>query len=218
MRFLLITVLCFFISGTAAAAEDKMMLEGFSSEEALHLGERMYRDGILPSGEPMQAIVMGDIPVDGRMFTCDDCHQRSGLGSVEGTVITWPTNGRELYKPRRKTGAWHKPESDRAKQDVRKTLPSYWQIEDVRPAYTDKTLARVLRAGVDPAGGKDGRVGRRPEDSVDRHRRKTMDNLSRFRGKRRERDDRIRYDSAVRHAPVQDDKRLFRTRTPGDDR
>jgi hypothetical protein len=154
MRFLLITVLCLFISGTAAAAEDKMMLEGFSGEEALHLGERMYRDGILPSGEPMQAIVMGDIPVDGRMFTCDDCHQRSGLGSVEGTVITWPTNGKELYRPRRSTGAWRPPESETAKQDIRKSLPPYWQIEDVRPAYTDESLATVLWTGIDPAGRK----------------------------------------------------------------
>ena len=114
----------------------------------------MYRDGILPSGEPMQAIVMGDIPVDGRMFTCDDCHQKSGLGSLEGTVITWPTNGRELYKPRRKTGAWRPPESEEAKQDVRKNLPSYWQVEDVRPAYTDESLAMMLWTGIDPAGRK----------------------------------------------------------------
>jgi hypothetical protein len=152
MRILLGIVLCFFICGTVAAAEDGMMLEGFSAEEALRLGERMYRDGILPSGEPMQAIVMGDIPVDGRMFTCDDCHQRSGLGSVEGTVITWPTNGRDLYKPRRRTGAWHPPESEGAKQDARKNLPSYWQVEDVRPAYTDESLAMMLWTGVDPAG------------------------------------------------------------------
>ena len=124
MRFLLITVLCFFISGTVAAAEDGMVLGGFSSEEALQLGERMYRDGILPSGEPMQAIVMGDIPVDGRMFTCDDCHQRSGLGSVEGTVITWPTNGKELYRPRRSTGAWRPPETEEAKN---------WGIEFQKP-------------------------------------------------------------------------------------
>jgi hypothetical protein len=155
MRFLLITILCFLLSGTVASAEDGIMLEGFSEDEALRLGERMYREGILPSGEPMQAIVMGDIPVDGRMFTCDDCHQRSGLGSAEGTVITWPTNGKELYKPRRRTGAWRPPESQKAKQDARKSLPLYWQqIEEVRPAYTDESLATVLWTGIDPAGRK----------------------------------------------------------------
>lgn len=156
MKFLLITILCSLFSVATASAQDKMLPAGFSEEEVLKLGERMYREGILPSGEPMQAIVMGDIPVDGRMFTCDDCHQRSGLGSVEGTVITWPTNGKELFKPRRRTGAWRPPETDAAKQDARKKeLPLYWkQIKDVRPAYTDESLAMVLWSGVDPAGRK----------------------------------------------------------------
>ncbi|MDW7773937.1 MAG: hypothetical protein SCH71_13700 [Desulfobulbaceae bacterium] len=156
MRFLLTAVLCILAAGAAARAEDSIPPADMSEEEALQLGESMYRDGILPSGEPMQAIVMGDIPVDGRMFTCDDCHQRSGLGSVEGTVITWPTNGRELYKPRRSTGAWHPPETEAQRQDVRKKeLPEYWkQIEPVRPAYTDESLARALRTGIDPAGRK----------------------------------------------------------------
>ncbi|KPK23739.1 MAG: hypothetical protein AMJ61_15200 [Desulfobacterales bacterium SG8_35_2] len=142
------------MSLAVAAADDNMQPGTVSGEEALRLGERMYREGILPSGEPMAAVVMEDIPVDGRMFTCDDCHQRSGLGSVEGTVITWPTNGKELYKPRRRTGAWRPPENEDAKQDARRTLPPYWEIEDARPAYTDETLAQVLWTGVDPAGRK----------------------------------------------------------------
>ncbi len=130
------------------------VLAASSDEETIQLGERIYREGILPSGEPMKAIVMGDIPVDGRMFTCDDCHQRSGLGSVEGTVITWPTNGRELYKPRRRTGAWKPPDKDKGMRLNRRELPAYWQIGDERPAYTDKKLAKMLMSGVDPAGRK----------------------------------------------------------------
>jgi hypothetical protein len=154
MRILLLILLCFLVPATGGVAADETLPQGLSRAEALRLGERMYRDGVLPSGEPMQAIVMGDIPVDGRMFTCDDCHGRSGLGSVEGTVITWPTNGRELYQPRRRTGAWRPPHTDRAREDERKNLPPYWQIEDVRPAYTDESLAMVLWTGVDPAGRK----------------------------------------------------------------
>ena len=59
MRILLSIFLCFFICGTVAAAEDGMMLEGFSAEEALRLGERMYRDGILPA----ERFVPGNVSV-----------------------------------------------------------------------------------------------------------------------------------------------------------
>jgi len=140
------------LTGSACCADASSLVGGFSGEEALRLGEKMYREGILPSGRPMEAMVMGDIPVDGRMFTCDDCHQRSGLGSTEGTVITWPTNARELSKPRRKTGAWRPPPGGTQKPDQRKSLPSYWQIDDARPAYTEESLATLLWTGVDPAG------------------------------------------------------------------
>ena len=133
-------------AGTASA--DKL-----TSEERLVLGERMYRQGILPSGEPIQSMVSTDIPVDGRMFTCVNCHQRSGLGSVEGSVITWPINGKELYRPRRQTGAWH---ADKQKQGPgatqRWSLPSQYQATDNRPAYTDETLTQLLREGVAPDG------------------------------------------------------------------
>lgn len=155
MKFYLALILCFSFFVSVVSADETLLPKGISEDQLLQLGEKMYRDGILPSGEPMEAIAMGDIPVDGRMFTCDDCHQRSGLGSEEGTVITWPTNGKELFKPRRRTGAWRQPESEKAKQDVRKNLPSYWQqIENVRPAYTDETLAQVLWTGIDPSGRK----------------------------------------------------------------
>lgn len=155
MQYLLAFLSLLMLAGSALSAEFSLQVEGISEEEVLQLGERMYRKGILPSGEPMKAVVMGDIPVDGRMFTCDDCHQRSGLGSVEGTIVTWPTTGLELYKPRQRTGAWRPPESGRAVQSRRRQLPEYWQqIEDVRPPYTAMTLAQVLRTGIDPAGRK----------------------------------------------------------------
>lgn len=135
-------------------ASAETQVSGFSTEEALQFGERMYRDGILPNGVPMKAMVMGDIPMDGRMFTCDDCHQRSGLGSDEGTIITWPTNGKELYAPRQRTGAYKEPSKENSLPAGRRLLPKYYQREPARPAYTDETLARVLRSGIDPGGRK----------------------------------------------------------------
>lgn len=111
------------------------------SEQVYRPGERMYREGVLPSGEPIQAIVKGDVVVNGTAFTCVSCHMRSGLGSVEGGVVTTPTNGRTLFQPRN------------APLPVMTAMGgSPVQQPPRRPAYTEKTLATALRGGIDPAG------------------------------------------------------------------
>lgn len=113
--------------------------------EIIRLGERMYREGILPSGKVMIAFIRGDVEVDSTAFSCSSCHLRAGLGSVEGGVVTPPTNGNKLYKP------YRRPPSlddipDRAGRYV------YAKTVQERPAYTRKTLADALRFGTDPAG------------------------------------------------------------------
>lgn len=110
-----------------------------SSEESLRLGERMYREGLLPSGEPVEAVIKGDVSVDGTMFTCVSCHLRGGIGSYEGQIATPPTNGKVLYVPR---ASGFVPSGE---EGVKYTLPA-------RPAYTDETLAASLRDGIDPTG------------------------------------------------------------------
>ncbi|HEX9861386.1 MAG TPA: amino acid ABC transporter substrate-binding protein, partial [Nitrospirota bacterium] len=128
--------LLLFLSASSQAAGP--FIPGGVQDDAglLRMGERMYIEGILPSGEPMLAVVKGDIEVEGTAFTCASCHLRSGLGAVEGGVITPPTNGKTLFQP----------------------LKAYYKYVEVksapprRPAYTDETLAELLRAGVDPAG------------------------------------------------------------------
>jgi hypothetical protein len=129
----------FLLIGPAGAEDVKPSnVPGSTPAESIRLGERMYRQGILPSGEPMKAVVKGDIPVSGTAFTCVSCHLRSGLGSEEGGVITPPTNGKNLFRPLT-------------------TLHKYYEVPSappVRPAYTEKSLADALRTGVDPAGRK----------------------------------------------------------------
>ncbi len=124
-----------------ARAEDvkHVPASGVTGEEALRLGERMYREGILPSGEPMQAVVKGDIPVAGTTFSCVSCHLRSGLGSIEGSVITPPANGRKLFQPYKIV--FYTGYSQMASKPLL-----------YRPAYTDKSLARAIGEGVDPTG------------------------------------------------------------------
>jgi len=130
-------------AGIAAAAPP--LVGGVSPAEAVKLGERMYREGILPSGEPMQAMLSGDVLVDGVAFSCVSCHMRSGLGSVEGTVYSPPTTGRKLYL------SFDGVEEPVTTEDLMMLPP--WVRPLVRRApYTDETLALALRAGVDPSG------------------------------------------------------------------
>jgi hypothetical protein len=131
------------IAGSAAAETvPSLLIGGVTPSETLRLGEKMYREGILPSGKPMQAMVQGDIPVDGSQFTCANCHQRSGVGSEEGLVRTPPVDGARLYAPR----------SVFKGIPVRKGIGSYTKDDFYRPAYTDETLTKAILTGEDPAG------------------------------------------------------------------
>jgi len=118
-------------------------------EETMRLGERMYREGLLPSGEPIQATLSGDVKVPGNAFSCESCHLRSGIGSIEGQIVSPPTNWLKLskhyykYEPilgdhsRVKKGMW----------DGRAPAKPIF-----RPGYTDETLAVALRLGASPTG------------------------------------------------------------------
>ena len=139
-----LAALCFltlFLGAAAALAAPDQSTP--SREEILQLGERMYREGLLPSGEPIQAFVSGDVPVEGTAFTCVSCHLHSGLGSIEGQVVTPPTNGRILYQERTSfvKGAVYDP-----------LVHNYAVYLPVRPAYTDESLAELINTGIDPTG------------------------------------------------------------------
>lgn len=118
--------------------------QGFAPAEAWRLGERMYREGVLPSGEPMQAIVAGSTRVDGRMFSCVFCHLRSGRGAIEGTVIARSVSGSQLFQPLFQAARANIPDW--------KELPGWAKRAPLRAGYTDVTLVRAIREGVDPAG------------------------------------------------------------------
>jgi ABC-type branched-subunit amino acid transport system substrate-binding protein len=140
LRHVLLTA-CLLTTGGLVAAPKTVA--GLPAAKALALGEQMFRKGILPSGQELQARVKGDIRVPGSAFACSSCHLRSGLGSIEGGVFTLPTNGAKLAQPLFLKSS-KIPPADREAFGI-KTLPK-------RPPYTDATLAAVIRTCVDPTG------------------------------------------------------------------
>ena len=116
---------------------------GLPREEAMRLGERLYREGLLPSGEYVQATLDEEFPVDGQAFHCMSCHQRSGLGSSDGNIIKLPITGPYLFKPY--------PKEQALLRSTRDNIPKVFRSGDARPAYTHETLARAIRTGVSAA-------------------------------------------------------------------
>ncbi len=132
-------------SWRAAMAAPDPVLEGTSETEILRLGERMYREGILPNGEVMEAYIHGDIEVDSTAFSCSSCHLRAGLGSYEGGVVTPSTTGKDLYQPYRRPPSLNDVDQISGRYIYAKTI-----LE--RPAYSRETLKHALRTGEDPVG------------------------------------------------------------------
>src|SRR6266567_4974476 len=134
------TLVVLFCSITVSAVDRQSAAGTLPPEEVLRLGERVYREGVLPSGEPVEALIRGDVQVPGTAFTCVSCHLRSGLGSYEGGAVTAPTNGERLFKP-----------CDGVFLGNYVARPMIYNAQ-ARPAYTDETLANVLSNGFSPTG------------------------------------------------------------------
>jgi mono/diheme cytochrome c family protein len=101
-------------------------------------GERFYMQGISTAGTSVATTVQGDIHIESREMACVNCHRRSGMGGAEGPLVVPSIAGSVLFAP------------------VTKGAPQLGAPratgEGTRPAYTDQTLLRALRDGVDPAG------------------------------------------------------------------
>ena len=137
-----IVVLMFIVlAGTTAAHAETVASEPHtgaaeSSDKGdwLEAGRRMYQEGVLPSGDMMTATIMGDISVTGDQVSCGTCHRRSGMGASEGQEIVPAVTGPLLFNPLR----------------LPTSKPPLAPL--LRPAYTDETLKRAIRDGVDPDG------------------------------------------------------------------
>ncbi|MBI5574881.1 MAG: hypothetical protein HY896_00785 [Deltaproteobacteria bacterium] len=85
----------------------------------------------------MQARIRDDVPLAGKQAACVSCHRRSGMGSIEGRTIARPVTGTALYRP--------------SELYARGPFQSLRNGAGKWPAYTDETLARAIREGIDPS-------------------------------------------------------------------
>lgn len=122
------------LSGPALAA-------GLCEAQSLP-GQRIYREGVLPSGQPLHASVQQGVRLSGAAAACATCHRRSGLGGSEGGNIIRPIAGRLLFAP--------SPSAPAASEKGRSVSAAAGA--PARPVYTGAALARALREGIDPAG------------------------------------------------------------------
>jgi hypothetical protein len=104
------------------------------------VGKSIYLFGTLGSGAPLQA-TRDDANgrTQGEEVACVKCHRRSGLGASEGLLKIPPITGRYLFHSRH------------AKFDEVE-LPYVENARANRDAYTDATLARAIRQGIDSDG------------------------------------------------------------------
>jgi hypothetical protein len=123
---------------TAGASGAAPRLSAAGAEQ-LHAAERLYRQGVLPSGEPLVAEREGAKPMQGQAAACVNCHLRSGLGTLEGRILIPPITAKYLFRP------------------VSDSAPTMGQPPPnargpMRSRYTAATLARAIREGIDPDG------------------------------------------------------------------
>jgi hypothetical protein len=136
--------------------------------ELLAIGKRIYRDGVLPSGELLRGVGEAGVVLSGDQAACEACHRRSGYGSSEGPIEVRPITGPALFGERVAPSApgsaapavaavdetgMSPAEAARARAEVmRKVRAAQFAGKRPRPVYDEASLARSLRDGVDVTG------------------------------------------------------------------
>src|ERR1700687_4895099 len=103
------------------------------------VGRSISLRGVLGSGAPLEGTREAGVVTTGVDAACVNCHQRSGLGSVEGSVSIPPVTGEYLFH-------------SRAQNASEPSLPYVESLHGNRDPYTDATLARAIREGLDSLG------------------------------------------------------------------
>lgn len=108
-------------------------------QSELTAAEALYRQGILPSGRPLRGERQGAEPLQGAAAACVNCHRRSGFGTEEGRIVIPPINGKYLFRAS-------------SVETAQMAHPGGEAASPRRSRYTDQSLARAIRSGLDPDG------------------------------------------------------------------
>lgn len=106
------------LPGVAAPAPDTTGIDD---------GARIYREGVMPSGQPLLAIGAGGNTLSGADAACAKCHRRSGLGGAEGDRVIPPITADVLFD-----------------------MPVATPLPDTAARYDTTSLGRLLREGHTP--------------------------------------------------------------------
>ncbi|HEY2684757.1 MAG TPA: c-type cytochrome [Steroidobacteraceae bacterium] len=105
----------------------------------LSAGEAIYLKGLLPSGASLNGQRASGVSLEGRAAACVSCHRRSGLGTTEGSLTIPPISAEYLFHTR----------------SVNNTGHALGYVENAhadRSPYTEETLKRAIRQGLDADG------------------------------------------------------------------
>lgn len=114
------------------------------------LGERLYREGTLSSGAPVEVQLSTGAVLRGKAAACASCHRPSGFGGVEGGVYVPPVTGPYLFAGRenRRIDLFHALFQEELGFEIWARL----RQRPPRPAYTLESLGVALASGHDPSG------------------------------------------------------------------
>jgi hypothetical protein len=135
----LLTAFVCLASSSITGAADKPKVKP-AEDPQVKVGEAIYRNGLLPAGDALKSVREGGIVTEGAAAACINCHRRSGLGAREGRGAVPPVTGRYLFRPRTREGS---DDTD---------VPYIEGMRGEREPYTDATLARAIREGLDSEG------------------------------------------------------------------
>lgn len=131
---------CLFFSGLLALTLVANARPQASDVKQIELGRRIYMEGLLPSGKPLQGKRENSSQVEGADAACETCHRRSGMGSLEGNIPVPPISGRFLFAT----------DEDRPIALLDPRAPK--NVTRPHKPYTEKSLGAALRKGVNVGG------------------------------------------------------------------